>query len=91
PVRRRIRALPPEPGQPQACVPSCFFLSSLRYSLLLFFKQNRTRLDDFRLDNSRYYVFFLIFSPASIVDKTSFINQSAAVLVPFFYQSRGTA
>jgi hypothetical protein len=41
-------------------------------------------LDDFRLDSSHYYVFFLIFSPASIVDKTSFINRSAAILVPFF-------
>tara|TARA_R110002073_G_scaffold253677_5_gene416431 strand:- start:592 stop:831 length:240 start_codon:yes stop_codon:yes gene_type:complete len=48
------------------------------------FKQNRTRLDDFHLDSSRYYVFFLIVSPASIVDKTSFINQSAAILAPFF-------
>ncbi|VVT01864.1 hypothetical protein MARINON1_52611 [Marinobacter salarius] len=47
-------------------------------------------MDDFRLDYYRYYVKFLIFSPASIVDKTSFINQSAAVLAPFFHKWSGT-
>jgi hypothetical protein len=49
------------------------------------------RLDDFRLDIVGYYVVILIVNFASIVDKTSFINQSAAILAPFFYLSHGTA
>jgi len=43
------------------------------------------RLDDFRLDNCRYYVAILINNFASIVDKATFINQSAAILAPLFY------
>jgi hypothetical protein len=53
-------------------------------------QQNRTRLDDFRLFSSRCYIAIIPFSLASIVDKASFINQSAAILAPFFYQSGGT-
>jgi len=48
------------------------------------------RLDDFRLDNFRYYVAILIFNFASIVDKASFINQSAAILAALFYLQAGT-
>jgi len=42
------------------------------------------RLDDFRLGNFRYYVAILIFNFASIVDKATFINQSAANLAALF-------
>jgi|TARA_B100001063_G_C16753728_1_gene551869 hypothetical protein len=53
-------------------------------------QQNRTRLDDFRLVISRFYIAIIPFGLASIVDKTRFINQSAAILAPFFYLSGGT-
>jgi len=46
------------------------------------------RLDDFRLGNFRYYVAILIFNFASIVDKATFINQSAANLAALFSSGR---
>src|SRR5690554_5709347 len=87
--RRRIRALPPTPVQPQACVPSCFFLSSLRYPRLFLNRTGRGRVTSVWIIMD-YYVAFSTLSPASIVDKTSFINQSAAILAPIIYQLHGT-